>query len=1081
MEVRLLGRLDVLVDGASRPLGGHRQRAVLAVLAVHANEVLSVDRLADEVWGGSPPPSAHGTLQRYVSHLRHALRGAPIAIESKRPGYLLGVAPDDIDVCRFERLVREGRGLLLGGSPDIAAVRLHEALALWRGEPLADFADEPFAQLESLRLQELRWTALELRIDADLALGRHRQVVAELDALVAAHPLRESFRGQLMRALHGAGRRADALRVYGEGRRLLAEQLGLDPSSELQRLETAILLQDPTVDPPAPRRALTAARRLPDELTSFVGRATEVEAVHSLLARVRMVTLTGVGGSGKSRLALRAAAVRDQRLLPDAWFVELSTVSDGGMVARAAAAAVGVRDDPTRDAEDALVETLASIGPCLLVFDGCEHLLDAVVPLVERLLAEAQAVRIVATSREVLGVAGETVLWVPTLPVPRPDCPPTLEAVVAFDAARLFVERATAADAGFRPHDADAGAVAALCARLDGLPLALELAAARMDVLTPRELLARLAPLDVLRSPRRSVLPRHRTLRATIEWSYDLLRPHERVLFERLSVFAASFDVATVERVCAGGEIEQADAFELLVGLVRKSLVVRVDSGGSATRYRLLDTLREYSAARLRERGAEAEARRRHAAHYTEVVEQAAPFMRGPGCERVLDELEHHQAEFRAALAWLLHDDVEAACRLAAAVALLWDARFRLRAGRYWLGRTAEAAAAAGAPPSPAVLWTTVHAAYFAFMDSDLARAEHHCAVVERLLEAVPDERARTRLLLVRAEVARHRDDLDGAARLIGLAAAEAARLGDPVLVCDAERLNALVAADRGDFDAAIRHARHGLGVGRSMSDIERAAGAQGLLGSFLRERGYLDEATRLLEESLGGFQQVGEPLGMAFMLWQLAGLAVMRGDPEGAVPLAEHALRINEDVGFSRGTGQSCLALADAELARGRLADADRWCDNALARFAERRFAADTILGLETAACIRQALDDLDGAFDRADRAVRAAREHGYEGLMGRVLCLVAGVHERLGDAEAAGAAAAEAHALAEHARNPRATARACTALAGAAFAAGRRRDASGHLRAARHALAASGAALTDREQREYDRVHAALSAPPG
>src|SRR5688500_9881747 len=265
-----------------------------------------MDRLVDEVWGGQPPATATATLQRYVSHLRDALKPTAAGIETRRPGYVLRVDRDAIDAQRFERLVGNGRRAFLSGDVAGAARVLRDALDLWRGEPLADFSFEQFARVETSRLEELRWTARDLRIEADLALGRHRELVPELEALVAAHPLRESCRGQLMRALHGAGRRADALRVYSEGRRVLAEELGLDPSSGLEQLERAILLKDPTVEPPTAAAAQAIkASYLPAELTSFVGRGVEVDEVRALLRRSRLVTLTGVGGSGKSRLALR--------------------------------------------------------------------------------------------------------------------------------------------------------------------------------------------------------------------------------------------------------------------------------------------------------------------------------------------------------------------------------------------------------------------------------------------------------------------------------------------------------------------------------------------------------------------------------------------------------------------------------------------------------------------------------------------------------------------------------------------------------------------------------------------------------
>ena len=656
MEIRLLGRFDVLVGDVPLSLGGHRQRAVLAVLALHANEVMSLDRLAEEVWGGQPPDSAVATLQRYVSHLRKALAGLPASVDTRRPGYVLSAASELIDARRFEAMVDEGRQYLSSGAVEDAAVTLRAALSLWHGESLADFAYEPFARVEATRLDELRLGALEMRLDADLALGKHAEVVPELEALVAAHPLREAYRGQLMRALHRAGRRADALRVYSKGRHVMVDELGLDPSTGLQRLEHAILVEDPAVEAPAVRLhpQANAPGRLPAEVTSFVGRAADVQAVADLVVRSRLVTLTGAGGSGKSRLALRVASAVSPSPGGGAWLVELGPVADPAAVARVVANALGVRDEPERDPVDLLIETMRH-ERCLVVLDGCERLLETVAPLVERLLAQTACVRVLATSREILDIDGEAVFRVPALAVPDARAADdTLGGLVDCDSVALFIERASSADAGFRPTDEDAPAIAEVCRRLDGLPLALELAAAQTDVLTPRQVADRLDDrFELLTRGQRTAPPRHRTLRATIEWSYDLLGSRERLLFDRLSVFAGSFTLSTAEAVCSGDDLDSAEVFDLLAHLVRKSLVVRVArvaSPGPIAQYRLLDTLRDYGRERMQGRADGIRAHQRHARFYIERAEQAAPALRSPGAGRVYEELETAHAEFRTAL-----------------------------------------------------------------------------------------------------------------------------------------------------------------------------------------------------------------------------------------------------------------------------------------------------------------------------------------------------------------------------------------------------------------------------------------------
>src|SRR5437763_4273970 len=438
VEIRLLGAFEVVGDDGPRVLGGLRQRTVLAVLSAHANEVVPIDRLADDVWSGEPPPSAVGTLQRYISHLRKALEGLPATIETRGPGYVLTIDAERIDVRRFEQLIDEARALL-STSPRVAIERVDQALDCWRGAPLADFAYDEFAQSEVTRLEELRLNGLELRLDAWLDLGRYRDLVPELEALVAQHPLREGFRGQLMRALHASGRRADALRVYRDGRERLVEELGLEPGTELQRLEQAILLQDVSVEPVEAPHAET---NLPVETTTFIGRDADIAQVTARLDRSRLVTLTGPGGTGKTRLALRVAAQRAEAFSGGVWLVELGALASGELVAREVANQLGIRDDNGADATELIATSLAK-RRCLVVIDCCEHLLDAVAALVDRVLKAGEGPRVLATSREPLGVAGETP-W-PVLPLatpPRQLDIVDLTSLEAYDAARLFVDRA---------------------------------------------------------------------------------------------------------------------------------------------------------------------------------------------------------------------------------------------------------------------------------------------------------------------------------------------------------------------------------------------------------------------------------------------------------------------------------------------------------------------------------------------------------------------------------------------------------------------------------------------------------------
>lgn len=1068
MDIRLLGRFDVLVDDRPLSLGGPRQRAVLAVLAIHANEIVSMDRLAEEVWGGEPPATAIVTLQRYVSHLRRALEGPAAAIETERPGYRLRVDPDAIDARRFEAMVDEGRRHLASGRAEEAAAVLRAALALWQGEPLADFAYEPFARIETTRLEELRSTAVELRIDADLEVGRHRDLVPELEALVAAHPLRESFRGQLMRALHGSGRRADALRVYSEGRRVLAEELGLDPSTGLQRLEQAILLKDPDVEAPEPPRRSAPVNRLPAELTTFVGRAEEVDEILRLVSRARLVTLTGAGGSGKSRLALRVASELAPSYAAGAALVELGGVTEPEVVPRAIAHALGVREDPERSMAESLVDALRT-QHCLIVLDECEHLLDAVAPLVQHVLTGTERVSVLATSREDLGLPGEAVYRVPTLSVPPPaDDSLVLADLLAFDGVRLFIERAAAVDAAFAPVDADAPVIAEVCRRLDGLPLALELAAARLDVLTLSQLSTRLDDrFDLLTSGPRTAPPRQRTLRATIGWSYDLLSSAERLLFERLSVFAGSFTVESVEAVCAGDELDRAEVFHLLAGLVRKSLVVRVHSTGAAARYRLLETLRDFARERLSEGDCGVALFRCHADYFTEVAEKAAPALLGPSVMRLLGELEAEHDEFRAALSWLIEqEDAEAACRLTHALSPFWDASYLVQDGWMWCDRVLALAERIGLPASSAYIWTHVHAAYFALYLDAFAASNAHLDAAMRLLKEREDDLAESTALRVRAELARYNSEHEWARQLSFQAVALAARHGDIFGEADGFRVLALASLDLGDLEEYAAAADQCLRRFQLMGSPERIAGAQFMVGRALWDQGRLTEAIELVEDAMGRFQQIAEPVGIGQALWTLSTLASLQAEYEVALHYARESVELHERLDSRRGVGRGYQVLADAEFGLGHLDAAEAASARAVAMLRDRGFTGDVLVAAPTAALVRLRRDDAPGALAVCDEALAAARERGYGRAIGRLLCLRAEIMLAMGEAKEATAQAEEARELFRRAGDMPGVAGAELMLGHVAAAEDRRDDAAAHVAAAHVAAAAKGGQLNGQQR---------------
>ncbi|MFJ7960187.1 ATP-binding protein [Streptomyces sp. NPDC096319] len=632
MIFRLLGPLTV--TGAAGAVGAPKVRALLARLLLDAGRTVPVERLVDGLYGDEPPAGVQGALQAQVSRLRRALPPG-VTVEFSPGGYRLAVADPaaDVDVLRFEALAREGARAAAAGDPGRAAALLREGLGLWRGAALADVRDAPFAAGQAARLDALRLDAVEEWAAAELAAGGDPAVlVREVERAVRAQPLRERLRGLQMRALGAAGRQAEALAVFEEVRAALAEELGADPSPELSAVHLEVLRGGAA----APERACPP---LPAPLTDFVGRERERERLAALVTAARLVTLVGPGGAGKTRLALEVGA----GLPGEVRFVDLGAVTGGsgaayggsgvvaGEVAEAFAAALGVRGA-------ARLEAALAGRPVLLIADNCEHVVAETAVLVRRLLAACPGLRVLTTSREALGITGESLL--------------PLGALEPGAAQELFVRRAAAVRPGFTGH----ARVAELCAGLDGLPLAVELAAARLRTLSVEELADGLGErFELLSRGDRTAPERHRTLRAVVEWSWSLLEPGERELAARLSVFRGGATAETVARVCG------ADG-ATLASLVEKSLVEVRDDG----RHRMLETIRAYAAERLPH---DDPAPAAHLAHYRDLAEAADPELRGAAQLEWLARLDAEDANLRAALRRAAPED---GLRLVAALSPYW-------------------------------------------------------------------------------------------------------------------------------------------------------------------------------------------------------------------------------------------------------------------------------------------------------------------------------------------------------------------------------------------------------------------------
>ena len=664
-EVRLLGPVQVLRAGREIRVGGPRPRAVLALLVLEAGRVVPAGRLAEEVWRGSPPPGAAKTLRSYVSRLR-AVLNPDATLAARGGGYVLSIEPGLVDAVRFERLAGAGQAALAGGEAAVAAARFRQALGLWRGPALADVCEVEALAREAARLEEARLAVVEGRIEADIGLGRHGEVIGELEGLVGEYPVRERLWRLLVLALYRAERQADALAAYRRARDLLAGELGLEPGEELRRLEQAVLRQEVPAAPPPARG------NLPAPLTSFVGREQDLARLDGLLGEARLVTLSGTGGTGKTRLAVEAGARVAGRVPDGVWLAELAGIADPGLVAAQVMGALGVRQAGDVPVLEALIWRLRA-AELLLVLDNCEHLLDACAQLAGALLRAAPGLRVLATSREPLGLPGEVIYPVRPLGLP-PETAGAREAGQAA-AVRLFLDRGSAARGGSAGEVAPVAVAERICRTLDGLPLAIELAAARLGTLSAAEIEARLADRFRFLAYRRPVAdPRHQALRAAMDWSYDLLSAEERRVLGELSVFAGTFGLAQAAEVCSAGD--QAAALEVVDRLAGKSLVA-ADPAGDGTRYRLLDTVRHYAAGRLAEAGGTEAARDRH----------AAAFLSLAGREREPPVLAREQDNFRAALDWSLEHGNQTGPQLARALGDFWLGRGLLAEGRDWLDR----------------------------------------------------------------------------------------------------------------------------------------------------------------------------------------------------------------------------------------------------------------------------------------------------------------------------------------------------------------------------------------------------------
>jgi predicted ATPase/DNA-binding SARP family transcriptional activator len=878
MDFRILGALEVSSDGEALDLGGHKQRELLAVLLLHANEVVSHDRLIDALWEDDPPGGARKALQMHVSGLRKVL--GRDRVQTKASGYLLRLEHGELDLNRFLELQEQGK--------------LHEALSLWRGPALADFHYRRFAQAEIARIEELRLAALEERIDGDLASGRQAELVGELEALVQANPLRERLRAQLMLSLYRCGRQADALEAYQQARQALVDGLGIEPARPLRKLHQQILKQDEVLDSAQPPRELAprlqaGLSELPFALDRLVGRTAELAEVGELVrGDVRLLTLTGPGGTGKTRLALEVARTSAPAFDEGARIVSLAPLADPELVLPTITRALGIRALEGESEPEAIRRVLEDAS-LLLVLDNYEHLLEAA-PVASRLAAAIPQLTILSTSRAPLHVTGEHLWPVFPLDLPEPDSSRDPAELGKFAAVALFVDRARAVQPTFELAGENAAAVAEICVRLDGLPLAIELAAARVGVLPPKTMLSRFdRALPLLGSGPRDAPERQRTLESTIRWSYDLLAESHRKLFRRFSVFSGGWTSEAATAVCDGSPDD--------IGALVETNLVRQAGVDGEQRFTMLRTIREFAHDRLAEAREQAEAEQRHAEYFLALAQQAEGELMGPERADWLARLELEHDNLRAALAsGLSLGDSQLALRLACSLWRFWHTHGHLVEGARWLTRSLEAADS----PPPALTANALQlAAQLHLMLGNLVEARALAEQSVELSREHGDRALRTAAIDTLALVHLVEGDLDAAESLLQEVGKLTRQTGNRHREATSMISRGYIALVREDFERAETLFQ----ASRELLSEVGERGDEGLalmnlaLVSLRDDHRYV-EAVGLLSDGLAACEEVGSKRGLSYCFEILGAMAAKRDRSVDAARLLACAEQLRGEIG---------------------------------------------------------------------------------------------------------------------------------------------------------------------------------------
>jgi len=968
IRLRLLGPFNVTLD--DQPMPPLRSRSglhLLALLALHANREVARDWLAGTLWPDSLEEQSLANLRRTLTDLRRAMGAASVRLTSPSTHALsLQVTAEECDLLAFDAALNQG-------GPEA----WRSAIALYKGPLLAD-SYEVWIETERAARQEDYLRALERLAHYERAQGAWREAAHLLRLAIAIDPLRESLYAALMEALAQGGDQAEAIQVYRALRLRLHEAFtNANPSPEIMELYRRLRAEaqkrplPPLLETSAEPLPPSFPHNLPQRITAFVGREQERVALEGCLRTARLVTLTGTGGIGKTRLAMETAEEQGRAFADGVWLVELAAITDATLIPNAAAEVLGLREEIGKPILQTVQAFLRS-KRLLLILDNCEHHVTACAFFADALLRECPQVRILATSRQALGVTGEIAWLVPSLPLPPPEIltegETAAEMLLDYASARLFVARAQAVLPTFTVSSTEAAAIVQICRRLDGIPLALELAAARLRSLSTTQIAARLDDrFRLLTQGDRAALPRQQTLRALIDWSYEPLSEPERLLFHRLCIFTGGWTLEACEQVCAGEGLAEEDILDLLTLLVEKSVVIP-ETQGSERRYHMLETLRQYAAEKLEAEGATRRTAERHRAWCVVLAERAESHLRGPEQRVWLDVLEAELENLRSALH--LWGGESERLRIAAALGGFWYICGYLREGRAWLKR----ALSEDPEASPAVRSKALKALgdlCWAMADFQEAWALHQENLT--LQQARGDTQGVAYTLLSMGLTLYHQGENARACVYYDQSLALIRQLDDRRALGTILTNLAIAQKDRGEYEAAQRALEEGAILLREQGNLRGLAGNLHSQALIAKRRGDYAAAKARLREAQALYLEVQDRHGVASTHHTLGEVAYYEGDYAGARALYDKAMPVFEEMGAKRYIAGTLCNLGELACVQGDFAASRRCHKRSLQLEREAHNQGGVLTSLMAFAMLEQG----SGNPERAARLYGAVMAH--------------------------------------------------------------------------------------------------------